>query len=74
MCSIPEKIGKDIEKSCQSIFPLQNVFIRKCKLLRSPKFDAVKLMELHAGDTGAEDAGKAVERDDDDDDDEEDDE
>ena len=60
MCSIPESIGKDIEKACQGIYPLQNVCIRKVKLLRSPKFDATKLMELHAGDTGAEDAGKAV--------------
>ena len=58
--SIPESIGKDIEKSCQGIFPLQNVFIRKCKLLRAPKFDSLKLMELHAGDTGGEDAGAAV--------------
>ena len=57
---IPESIGKDIEKSCQGIFPLQNVFIRKCKLLRAPKFDSLKLMELHAGDTGGEDAGAAV--------------
>ena len=46
--------------------------IRKVKLLRSPKFDATKLMELHAGDTGAEDAGKEIESNDDDDDDDDD--
>ena len=55
---IPESIGKDIEKSCQGIFPLQNVYIRKCKMLRAPKFDSIKLMELHTGDMGAEDAGE----------------
>lgn len=52
---IPEVIGKEIEKACQGIFPLQNVFIRKCKLLKAPKFDVHKLMELHgavAGETG----------------------
>jgi small subunit ribosomal protein S3Ae len=59
--SIPESIGKDIEKSCQGIYPLQNVFIRKVKVLKSPKFDAIKLMELHTGDTGAEDAGEPAE-------------
>ena len=57
---IPESIGKDIEKSCQGIFPLQNVFVRKCKMLRTPKFDSIKLMELHQGDMGAEDAGEAA--------------
>ncbi len=39
--------GKDIEKACQGIYPLQNVFIRKVKVLRSPKFDVTKLMEVH---------------------------
>ena len=72
---IPESIGKDIEKSCQGIFPLQNVFVRKCKMLRTPKFDSIKLMELHQGDMGAEDAGEAAGAagDGDDDDDESDD-
>jgi len=44
---IPEAIGKDIEKSCQGIYPLQNVAIRKVKVLKSPKFDLTKLMEVH---------------------------
>ncbi len=38
--------GKDIEKACQGIFPLQNTFVRKVKVLRSPKFDVTKLMEV----------------------------
>ena len=50
---IPEVIGKEIQKSCASIFPLQNVAIRKCKVLKSPKFELQKLMEVH-GDYSAE--------------------
>lgn len=41
--------GKEIEKSCQGIYPLQNTFVRKVKLLRAPKFDLNKLMEVGGG-------------------------
>ncbi|PWZ53585.1 40S ribosomal protein S3a [Zea mays] len=57
---IPEVIGKEIEKSTSSIFPLQNVFIRKVKILKAPKFDLGKLMEVH-GDY-KEDVGVKLER------------
>jgi small subunit ribosomal protein S3Ae len=57
---VPEIIGKEIEKATQGIFPLQNVYIRKCKVLKKPKFDLVKLMELHEG--GAEEKGAKVAR------------
>jgi len=43
---IPEIIGKEIEKATSSIYPLQNVFIRKVKILKAPKFDLGKLMEV----------------------------
>lgn len=43
---IPEVIGKEIEKATSSIYPLQNVFIRKVKILKAPKFDLGKLMEV----------------------------
>ena len=43
---IPDSIGKDIEKACQSIYPLQDVFVRKVKMLKKPKFELGKLMEL----------------------------
>jgi small subunit ribosomal protein S3Ae len=46
---IPESIGREIEKACQGIYPLQNVFIRKAKVLKAPKFDITKLMEVHQG-------------------------
>jgi len=52
---IPESIGKEIEKQTQGIFPLKDVLIRKVKVLKKPKFDITKLMELH-GD-GGDDAG-----------------
>merc|ERR1711939_1006769 len=55
---IPEMIGREIEKATQDIFPLQHVYIRKVKLLKSPKFDLSQLLSLH-GESG-EDAGAAV--------------
>jgi len=55
---IPEAISKEIEKACNGIYPLQNVFIRKVKTIKAPRFDLTKLMEMH-GDSG-EDAGKPV--------------
>jgi len=55
---IPEVIGKEIEKATQGIYPLQNVYVRKVKILKSPKFDVGKLLELH-GESG-EDTGKSV--------------
>jgi len=58
--STPDSIGLEIEKKCQSIFPLQNVFIRKVKVLKKPKFDLTKLMEMH-GDA-AEDTGAAIDK------------
>ncbi|KAK6122682.1 hypothetical protein DH2020_043566 [Rehmannia glutinosa] len=57
---IPESIGKEIEKATSSIYPLQNVYIRKVKILKAPKFDLGRLMEVH-GDY-SEDVGVKVER------------
>ena len=48
---ISDSIGKDIEKACQSIYPLHHVFIRKVKILKKPKFELGKLMELHGEGT-----------------------
>merc|ERR1711959_19147 len=58
---IPELIGKDIMKACEGIYPLQNVFIRKVKILKAPKFDAAKLAEIHTGPTG-DDVGAKIAR------------
>jgi len=57
---IPESIGKDIEKACVGIYPLTNVFVRKVKILKAPKFDIGKLMEVHGDFT--EEIGTKVER------------
>jgi len=46
---VSEVIGREIEKATQGIYPLQNVMIRKVKMLRSPKTDIGKLLELHGG-------------------------
>eukprot|EP00005_Dracoamoeba_jomungandri_P000811 CAMPEP_0174249834 /NCGR_PEP_ID=MMETSP0439-20130205/165_1 /TAXON_ID=0 /ORGANISM="Stereomyxa ramosa, Strain Chinc5" /LENGTH=261 /DNA_ID=CAMNT_0015329747 /DNA_START=31 /DNA_END=816 /DNA_ORIENTATION=+ len=64
---IPGIIGKRIEKECDGIFPLHNCFVRKVKVLRAPKYDPQRLMELHTGGPSVikegEDAGEAVARD-----------
>ncbi|XP_017781743.1 PREDICTED: 40S ribosomal protein S3a [Nicrophorus vespilloides] len=44
---IPDSIAKDIEKLCQGIYPLHDVYIRKVKVLKKPRLDISKLMELH---------------------------
>jgi len=59
---IPEVIGKEIEKQVQGIYPLKDVLVRKVKILKKPKFDITKLMELHAGGEGGEDEGAAIGR------------
>uniref|UniRef100_A0A2K5F786 Small ribosomal subunit protein eS1 n=1 Tax=Aotus nancymaae TaxID=37293 RepID=A0A2K5F786_AOTNA len=64
---IPDSIGKDIEKACQSIYPLHDVFIRKVKMQKKPKFELGKLMELHgegssSGKATGDETGAKVER------------
>ncbi|KRZ33774.1 40S ribosomal protein S3a, partial [Trichinella pseudospiralis] len=44
---IPDSIGKDIEKACERIYPLHDVYIRKVKVLKTPKFEMSRLMEMH---------------------------
>merc|ERR1712118_246787 len=57
---IPESIGKEIEKQTQGIFPLKDVLIRKVKIMKKPKFDITKLMEMHGDADG--DVGVAMAR------------
>jgi len=54
---IPDSIGKDIEKACQSIYPLHDVYVRKVKVLKKPKFEIGRFLELH-GDSGTSVAAK----------------
>jgi len=57
---IPDSIAKDIEKSCQSIYPLHDVMIRKVKVLKKPKFDLGKLMDMHGEGKGTTTATAAA--------------
>ena len=57
---VTEAIGKEIEKQTKGIYPLKDCFIRKVKMIKKPKFDLLKLMELHS--TTDADAGAAVDR------------
>jgi len=40
-------IEKSIETSTRSVYPLTNVYIRKVKVLKTPKFDLQKLLDTH---------------------------
>jgi len=44
-----QSVGKEIERVCQSVFPLQNAIVRQIKTLRTPKLDLSKLMDAHGG-------------------------
>jgi len=59
---IPEAIGREIEKATEGIYPLQNVLIRKVKMLRAPKTDLGKLLELHGGADASAAAAAAAEK------------
>ncbi|XP_063836617.1 small ribosomal subunit protein eS1 [Ostrinia nubilalis] len=58
---IPDSIAKDIEKACHGIYPLRDVCIRKVKVLKRPRFEISKLMELH-GEGGGGKRGEAGEK------------
>nr|QHI42026.1 40S ribosomal protein S3a [Glyphodes caesalis] len=61
---IPDSIAKDIEKACHGIYPLRDVCIRKVKVLKRPRFEISKLMELHGegGSGKGREAGDKSER------------
>lgn len=56
---IPDVISDEILKSTKGIFPLQNVHVRKVKLLKQPKFDLANLLSLH-GEASVDDSGRRV--------------
>jgi len=70
---IPDTIADDIRKACHSVYPLKDVYVRKVKVLKKPRFELGKLMELHSdagkgsntGTSTGEDQGAVVERPDD---------
>jgi len=44
---LPDSIAKDIEKACNGIYPLHDVYVRKVKVMKKPKFELSKLLEIH---------------------------
>lgn len=56
---IPESIGNEISNATKSILPLQNVHVRKVKLLKQPKFELGNLLALH-GEGSVDAKGKKV--------------
>jgi len=55
-----DKIETEIKRSCERIYPLEPVHIQKVKIVKKPKMDIAKLMEIHDKATGEEDGGAAV--------------
>jgi len=55
---IPDSIGKDIEKACSYYYPLQDVYIRKVKILKKPKYELGRLLEMHGEGVGAPTIGQ----------------
>lgn len=57
---IPEAIGNEITKEAKEIYPLKDVYVRRLKVLKRPRFDLERLMDIHGH--GKEDTGAAVKR------------
>ena len=51
---LPDSMASDITKAAASTYPLHEVHIQKCKVLKKPRFDVSKLLEMHG------EAGKVV--------------
>jgi len=70
---IPNLFGKEIEKQCETIYPLQDVYIRRVKMLKKAMFDSNRLQDLHNDSVDAKpDEGMDVDRAPEDNDDDED--
>jgi len=61
---IPDSIGKDISKRCTSIYPVDYCLIRKVKVIKKPKFDVGRLMDLYmeGGSTTVTSTGEKIDR------------
>ncbi|CAD6197432.1 unnamed protein product [Caenorhabditis auriculariae] len=66
-----EQIEKEVsgcdlkEKACYNLFPLQEVYIRKVKIIKKPKVDLGRLMDLHGDSVTVGADGEKVDRPDD---------
>lgn len=63
---LPRLFGKEIEKLCETTYPLQDVYIKKAKMLKKAKYDQNRLFDLHQ-EGGDDDKPEDVERSPDDD-------
>jgi len=63
---IPDSFSSDITKACHGIYPLHDVYIRKVKVLKKPRFDLSKLLDLHGEGAGksstTDETGEKVEK------------
>lgn len=41
-------IEKRVGKECNKIFPLQNILVTRVKMIKKPKFDITRLMEMYS--------------------------
>lgn len=67
---IADSYAKEVENACRGIYPIHDVHIRKVKVLKKPRFDLSKLMDMHEGggaptgavDGSGEDMGEKTEK------------
>lgn len=57
----PDSIGRDIERKCNPIFPLHDVFVRKVKVLKKPKFECELYKNEKLGSTNFISVGRLLE-------------
>merc|ERR1712087_741438 len=44
---LPDSMASDITKTAASTYPLHEVHVKKVKVLKKPRFDVSKLLEMH---------------------------
>jgi len=59
---IPDSISSIIERETCNLYPLKDIYIRKVKVVKSPKLELSKLNALHADHGGHAETGVKVER------------
>lgn len=50
---VDRHIEKRIGKECNRIFPLQNIYLKRVKMLKKPRFDFSRLMDMYSDKAGA---------------------
>merc|ERR1712032_1238164 len=55
---VHNSMGESISRQAQGIYPMRDIGIRKVKLIKAPRYDPAKLLELHG--EGKKKVGKKV--------------